>query len=168
MAKKFTPPQKPAREDGSKDLEILNPDVPLPIAGRDIVVREYGFVEGLRVRVKAKALTEALGAQIKTGHALLEDIQDVLAAHWDLVRELIADSTGQDHAWIESLNEADGELLLLTWWGVCGPFFVGIAVRRMRQDRQVRAALAGLTSTPASPRPDTESPTGSDATPSAS
>jgi len=172
MAKKVAKPKEaPAPESGAGDLAILHPDITLPLAGRTVTVQEYRFVPGMSVRLKGKPFVDALRGQIESGSALTEDILDVLAAHAELVRELILDAiagAGQEPAragwaeWIEGLGGADGEQLLLVWWSVCGPFFLQQAVRRIGQQIQLRAdlaRLAGATSTPASPLPGTATPT---------
>lgn len=182
MARKVSSKKPDTRPDtGRDDLAVLHPDGTLKIAGRDVTIREYRFVPGMAVRIKAKPLSHALAGQIKSGSALTEDIIDVLAAHDALVRELILDAiegAGEDPqraewaAWIGKLGDADGEQLLLLWWSVCGPFFLRQAVRRIGQQIQLQAELARLAGpipTHASPPPGMETSTDSAPhTPSAS
>lgn len=164
MARKLEPnernpqPQAPA---GADDLAVLLPDVPIELAGRKLTVREYRFMQGMQVRAKAKPLIDDLAAFVATGNADagLEDYVELLAKHAELVRELMVESVeGADAAFIDGLNEGDGETLLMTWWGVCGRFFVQVVAARLR-DRllaQLRrnAASAGPTSSARSPLPD--------------
>lgn len=172
MARKIDPNAKPApapcekEADGADDLTILHPDLELELAGRKVTVREYRFVPGLRVRAKAKPLVADLQAQIETGEALTEDVIDILAKHEALVRELILESIEEaDADWIESLDDHDGQQLLLAWWGVNGPFFLGQIVRRLADRAVFKARLAaasdGATPSPSSSQPATASPTSS-------
>jgi hypothetical protein len=173
MARKIKPPvEAPAPDSGAGDLLVLHPDATVTIGDRTVTIREYRFVSGLQVRAKSVRLVVDLKAQIESGSALVEEVIDVLAVHQELVRELILDAIdgadkeparGELAAWIAGLGDAEGELLLLTWWGVCGSFFVRQIMRRWGQARQLKADLAqasaGATSTPASPLPDTATPT---------
>lgn len=170
---------------GADDVNVLHPDITLTIAGRTVTIREYRFVNGLSVRAKALPFTRALQAQIESGSAVTEDILDVMAAQQELVRELILDAIeGSDaeparaeiEQWIVGLDDEPGELLMLTWWGVCGPFFVRQVARRIGQRIELqkdllklRQARDGATSTPALPPLATATPSSSAAdTPSAS
>lgn len=178
MARKIDRNAKPApvQDTGADDLNVLAPDMQLVIGDRTLTVREYRFMEGLRVRAKARPLIDDLEAFVKDGAAVdagVEDYVELLAKHSALVRELIADSVqGIDADWIEALDDADGQVLLLTWWGVCGRFFVRVVAARLR-DRLLaqarRVASAGPTSSPSLPQPDTAPlQTSESATPSVS
>lgn len=170
MARKVAKPvEAPAPETGAGDLAVLHPDATETIGGRTVTLRAYRFVPGMQVRAKARPLIRDLQAQIQSGSALTEEILDVLAAHEALVRELIvaaiegADDARADWAaWIAGLDDTNGELLLLVWWGVCGPFFLKTIVRRWQQARQLQEDLAALsagpTPTPASSPPVTAHP----------
>lgn len=167
MARKVAKPvEAPAPETGADDLAVLHPDATEIIGDRTVTIRAYRFVPGMRVRAKSPQLVRDLQAQIESGTALTEEITDVLAAHEALVRELMLDAIeGADQeparaewaAWIAGLDDTDGELLLLMWWGVCGPFFLKTIVRRWQQARQLQEDLAALsagpTPTPASSPP---------------
>lgn len=158
MARKVEKP-KPQREE-ENDLEILHPERILPVAGESVTVREYGFVEGLRLRPVAAPLLESLH-QVMTGEGLsLEQVLDVLAEHHQVTLELLAQAVDRDVAWLETLNPEDGDLLLMTWWSVNGPFLMrSVQKRRMAEmvaERVKRSPVpAGGTSTPPSSPTDT-------------
>lgn len=172
MARKVDKPaEASAPESGAEDLAVLHPDVTETIDGRSITIRYYRFMPGMRVRAKSRKLISDLRAQIESGSALTEEVVDVLAAHEALVRDLMLDAIeGADKApertewaaWIAGLDDEDGELLLLVWWGVCGPFFLKTIVRRWQQTRQLQEDLkelsVGPTPTPVSSPPDTARP----------
>lgn len=176
MARKVDPHAKPQPkpQDGADDLDVLSPDVELEVGARTVTVREYRFISGLRARAKAKPLIDDLEKFVADGGAAeagVEDYVELLATHDVLVRELMVDSIdGADADFIDGLNEADGEALLLAWWGVCGRFFVRVVAARLR-DRLLaqarRAVSAGPMSLESSPQPDTALPANSaPATPS--
>lgn len=148
--------KKKAKQDG-EDLAILHPEREITVGGRKLTVREYGFVEGLRLAAIAAPIVQDLAA-ISGGDGTLlgyAALQTVFANHADAVVDMIAQACDQPRDWIaEHLSDGDGQALLMTWWAVNGPFFV----RRVVQALQMRAALgafAGAKSTPPSSRPAT-------------
>lgn len=151
-------PSAPA-DAGADDLMVLEPNAALPIGKRKVVVREYGFIEGLRVRSFMRPFSADLVAMFESGSDVLtEDVMDLIAEHLVLVRQAMAQSISapdkdycqEDIDWINSLTDADGDLLANTWWGVNGLFFVRQAVRRAAEKAR-RKIVAGATSTQPSP-----------------
>lgn len=169
MARKVKPKTQPRPDEGRDDLSVLHPEITLTLAGRAITVREYGFIEGLRLRAELAPLVADLGKLFEGGEGLLEDVLDVLGTHAEAVQRAIAASAGVDMDWVAKLGDAEGDQLVQAWWGVCGPFFVRQIVRRLRE-RLARAQLAGVsdgaTPTPTSPPPDTAPPSSLVDTPS--
>lgn len=166
--------QVPA-DSGADDLEILHPERVVVIGGRTVTVREYGFVEGLRLRPLMQGLLDGLHQLTADGQELtLEGVLGLVSAELEPVLELVTIAAGVERGWLDELNDADGQLLLLAWWGANGPFFVRQLQTRLLTEllaRQHRARLvagsAGVTSTPPSSATATI-PTGSATTPSAS
>lgn len=162
-AKKAAKPQ-----DGADDLEVISPDVELELGGRKVTVREYRFRSGFHAVAKAKPLIDDLEKFVADGDAADAGVQDyveLLAKHDALVLDLMLDSVdGADADFIDGLSKADGDALLLTWWGVCGRFFVQVVSARLR-DRLLsqarRVASAGPTSSTPSVQQDTAQPANS-------
>lgn len=170
MAKRIEKPAAKHTDVGADDLDILFPDRELMIAGKKITVREYGFVEGLRIRAAAKPFIEDLAGVMKaTGVPLVEQITGLIEKHAELVIVLIAESADVDQAFMRALSDSEGEALMGCWWSVNGPFFLNKAKDRLRAevvDNQLRKSLvAGQTSLPNS-SPTTTTPTESEITPS--
>lgn len=136
------PPQDAAAADGAGklDLQTIHPDVPFPLAGRMVTMREYGHIEGLRVLVWAKPFVDGLYELVASGagqQPRLSQIRYLMAEHADLVRDMVAQAVtaqaGDPAAglndrqelaqWIESLGDNDGQLLLAVWWRVNVNFF---------------------------------------------
>ncbi|SEI99733.1 hypothetical protein SAMN04244572_02386 [Azotobacter beijerinckii] len=151
MAKKREPRKAAA---GSDDLEVLHPERTAVIAGRKITVREYGFVEGLRLQPKAEPIVAALQGFIGVEGTILDAVLAVAAEHADAVVHLLAVAADVEDEWVESLGQADGHLLLMMWWGANGPFYL----RRAALQWLAAQAPAGATSTPPSSAPATEAP----------
>lgn len=169
-------PESTAQPAGVDDLAILHPDITVAIAGRTVTVREYGFLEGLRVRAFMHPFTSDLGTAFADGgEVLVEDVLDLLGDHIELIQRAIAQSMAptdaqysqEDLDWIQALDDADGDLLVNLWWGTCGLFFVRQVMRRTAE-RMRRATFAGPMSTALSSTPASAPPSDSVTTPSGS
>jgi hypothetical protein len=164
MARKGSKPRREAgvpqpADAGADDLEILHPEREATIAGRRLVVREYGFIEGLRLRPLMQSLLDDLHQLLEQGGDAftLEAIESVLGTHTDEVIELMAIAADVEPNWVATLNDQDGMHLLHLWWTVNGPFFVRRSIARLQAERVAAASrTAGATSTPPSSPADTE------------
>lgn len=149
-----------AVEPGADDLQVLHPERSATIAGRTVVVREYGFIEGLRLRGLLQPLVEDLHAHIAAGGSPeQEHLMLLFGAHADRIQQLIAIAADVDSDWVASLSQADGYHLLSLWWGANNPFCWFSVLERMRLERVAAAARAGQISTPPSSPQAMEQPT---------
>ena len=158
MARRPGKPAVPAADAGDA-LEILHPERTATIAGREITVREYGFVESMRLHVLIQPILDDLRALVVAGGVPnLDDVLSMLAHHDEAIVQLLARAADVEPEWVAGLSSADGELLLYLWWGVNGPFWLGGVVRRIAAERiAARIAMSpdGETSTPPSSPPGT-------------
>lgn len=159
-------------QDGADDLAILHPEREATIAGERIVMREYGFVEGLRLQPLVQPILDGLAdTALRDGHLDVGSAARIFAMHDDAIVTLIARACDRDEDWVRNLNDADGQALLFLWWEANLGFFV----RRVGQVLTARAIdavrkaseSAGATSTPPS-SPTGTTPAGSVDTPAAS
>lgn len=165
MARKITQSQerKQPRED---DLAVLMPDRTLRVGDREVTVREYRFLEGLRVRALAEPIIASIAEMADHAEALsVEQLDGAFGAHPEIITAMIARSCDQDAAWVESLPSDQGEMLFNVWWAVNAGFFVRCVQQRVRLRRA--SAFAGRASSPPSSRTAT-TPTGSVNTPNGS
>lgn len=150
MAKKVeAPDKKGAPKTGAPDdLAILHPESMAVIGGREITVREYGFVEAARLDRHIRPLVEGLHRVFGDASVIpsMEAVAEVLASSIDDVLVLIAAATDQDKDWISGLSYRDGEQLQLLWWQVNGHFFIERLMRKAAAERLARS-LAGPSST---------------------
>ncbi|MGH8037005.1 MAG: DUF6631 family protein [Stenotrophomonas sp.] len=139
------------------DLDVLHPERSTVIDGREVTVREYGFIEGARLAPKIKPLTDDL-------HVLIADaatppgfdaISEVLASHIDNVLELIAIAADVEPEWVAGLSDQDGDFLAMLWWQANANFFIRRVLRKAAQESVARS-LAGGMSTQSSSEPDTD------------
>ncbi|RHW21882.1 DUF6631 family protein [Pseudomonas jilinensis] len=139
---------KKAQNNQVNELDVLLPDRPLTVGGRKLVVRELGFEEQLYNNHLLKPVADAFAgippAEMSTP-ASVNRVLDLLAEHWDAVRELVAISCGQPVDWVRSLRPEDGEELLLTWWTANQHFFIR---RLWRPALVAQVRLAGGGSSP--------------------
>lgn len=144
-------------EEGADDLQILHPDRSATIAGRVVNVREYGFVEGLRLRPAIQPLLDDLHAFIGAGSLPeIEEILTMLAAHTDAVMEAVCVAADVEMDWLETLSQDDGHHLLMIWWAVNGPFYIRSVFQRVATQRALANPRAGEISIARSSAPDTE------------
>ena len=163
-----TPATPPASQPAVDELSVLLPDMPLVIAGRSLVVREYRFGESLEVAVLAAPLIADIAATIATTAPRYDQVRPLFARHRALVMQLVAKSADVEPEWIASLGRAEGELLVNTWFTVNCGFFVHEAGVLTLEAQRHAAAQAGVSSSPPSLQPGTAESSSSAATPSAS
>lgn len=178
MAQKISRTTSPSPVDPAADaaaeLDVLHPERTITLRCGAVTVREYGHVEWLRALPAAAPLVAAIAGMLESGtEPSYEDALLAVATHIDGLRPLIAQAADIDLNAFDSLPPDEGELLLMTWWGVNGRFFTARALNRVAVARAERAARvravpsAGASSTPPSSPTDTAAPI-SPATPSAS
>lgn len=149
-----------ASKTANNDLEVLHPEQTLMLRGQKVIVREYGFVESLRIRPLMKPFLKDLHELVSAGGDMpLDEVFDLIAKHQDACLELAAIAADVDQAFVESLSSPEGENLLLAWWGANGPFFsrqlqMQLFNRKVRQRTQQSAASDGQTSTQSSSEQD--------------
>lgn len=163
MAKIIKPPK--TKKATGADLDVLHPNREATIAGRKVVLREYGFIEGLRLRPLIRPFTDDLYALYRNGPPPgYEEILDIIGRHADTVIELAAVAADVEVGWARKLSSADGDLLLLLWWGANSHFFIQNLLRRLGIEQEVERLkhLAGATSTPLSSPTTTTSTSSAD------
>jgi hypothetical protein len=161
----------PAAEPASaaEDLQALQPDATLTIAGRAITIREYGLWEGLRVAALAKALIADMYDIAANGDLTYTAARHLFGKHQDVVIEISALAANVEPEWVATLKAADGELFLSTWLVVNGSFFgreLAVAAQVARVARATASRSTG--SSFDSPTPGSAITTDSGDSPSAS
>lgn len=146
------PPEAVAADN---DLAVLHPEIRVTIRGQSLVAREYGFVEGLRLRPIAQPLLDDLYELLKGEHLGLEQVIVVLGKHHDLTVELMAASLDVDVSFFRTLNQKEGQRLLMAWWTANGPFYLSTLQDRVGVEAieaQVRANAGAMYTQPSSER----------------
>lgn len=151
------------KEDGADDVAILFPDRQATIAGVAVTMREYRWVEGLRLQALIAPIVEQLANLTEQGRLTeVASHEALFVDHVDALPLLIATACDQPVDWVNALSDRDGRNLRLLWWTVNVPFFA-TRVTDCLLARQL-TQLAGPTSSPPSSAPDT-TPNGSANTP---
>ncbi|EMR0516411.1 hypothetical protein N5D45_11130 [Stenotrophomonas sp. GD03819] len=138
------------------ELDVLAGQQQGQLGGKTITVREYGFFEAARILQTAAPLVGDLQPLFEGADppSMLQ-VMDALMSHPDLIRHLLACSIAappadaKDHAaevreqeaWLETLNETDGEQMLLLWWQANSSFFL----RRLLRNAVSQKALPSVT-----------------------
>ncbi|MCM8599813.1 MAG: hypothetical protein NFW04_14350 [Candidatus Accumulibacter sp.] len=164
-------PAAPASDavTAADDLAILHPDRTLVVGGRSIVIREYGFFEGLDVADRASAFIADLIAATDDGRLRYAQVRRLFGRHRAVVPQVAAQAADITVDWLVSLPEDEQELFMATWFAVNAAFFVREVLAELREAQLLAAgASAGAISSPDSPLPGTARPTSSGDAPSAS
>ena len=171
MAKKLaksgaSPRAKSAANKAADELAVLKPDVTLPIEGRSVTFREYGFFEGLEIAHRLSPFIDDIAKQL--GAELRYDrVRRLFGVHKDLVVSAAAQSAGVEPEWVLALKGGSAELFMSTWFGVNASFFVHEAVVSLREQAQAKPS-PGEASSPASPSPASATSIASGSTPNVS
>ena len=151
-------PAAPAADAASAadDLAILHPDRTLVLGGRTIVLREYGFFEGLEVADRAAAFIADLIAASDEGALRYAQVRRLFGRHRAVIPVIAAQAGDVEVAWLEALPPDELELYLATWFAVNAAFFVREVLAELREAQLLAAgASAGAISSPDSPPPAT-------------
>lgn len=162
-------PQGAGLDPVAEELEILYPERTVPIGKEQVTVNEIGFGDGLRLHAHVKPVVDAIEATMRERDEApaYQDLVAVFAAHWESTLELMAAATGRDKAWLCKLRAGEGDLLLMTFWGVNAGFFIQRAMNEIVIRREQARLSAGAKSSPPS-SPTATGATTLDATPPAS
>ena len=148
-------PAAPASEiAAADDLAILHPDRTLVLGGRTIVLREYGFFEGLDVADRAAGFIADLIAASDDGALRYAQVRRLFGRHRAVIPTIAAQAGDVDVPWLEALSPDELELYLATWFAVNAAFFVREVLAELREAQLLAAgASAGAISSPDSPPP---------------
>lgn len=172
MAKRAPPARKTpaakAQRESTPDLAILHPEQAITLRDRTVVVREYGYIEGLRLQAGVRLFLAALYAKFDNAGAPPSgfEVRELFADHSITVQWLIAQAItpypesndaleafaheiAANATWVAKLNDIEGDALLTVWWGVNAGFFT----RRLREMRMAAIHAASQSPTPGSTPP---------------
>lgn len=154
-----SPAAKPRQAAASSEFSVLHPNGVITIKERTVTVREYGWVEGMRVQAACKEFLQAMYlvfGQGNGGPPPAHVVQATFIEHgltlqwliaWSITPAADAENAHQfveaqvkNAQWVASLNDLEGAALMAAWWSVNGPFFI----RRFQEMRL--AELANLAS----------------------
>ena len=126
-------------DTAANDLDVLYPERVAVIAGRQVTMREYSFVESLQHAAPIAGLTDAMvGVALAGNFHDLDSLRNAFGSQWASVIDLIALACDQPASWVSSLGAQDGEQLFLLWWSVNADFFLrrvllGVQLRKVRE-----------------------------------
>lgn len=149
---------EPAAEQenaGPAELDVLYPERKLEVAGREVTVREYGFLQGLKLRKLYSPMVTALAECMQQPGAPVSQVAGILAENADAVVQLMAEATGLDTDVIEQLSGTEGNALMTAWWACNCDFFLRQATEKLINDKLAEAARVGVMSSRPSLKTDT-------------
>jgi hypothetical protein len=147
MAKKIdkaTAPQAmPAQP--INELEVLHPERVITLGALKVTVREFGHIEWMRLLPRAEPMVQAIAHHLAAGVVpTYEQAFEVLAMHVETLMPLVAQAADLTAEQVDKLRPDEGELLLMTWWGVNGRFFVQRALNRVAVGREEARKTAAV------------------------
>ena len=162
-------PATPIDDDVSAadDLAILHPDRTLVVGGRTVILREYGFFEGLEIADRAAGFIADLVAASSDGALRYAQVRRLFGRHRAVIPAIAAQAGDVEVTWLEALAPDDLELYLATWFATNAAFFVREVLAEVREAQLLDAhplassASAGATSSFDSPPQDSAIPTDS-------
>lgn len=161
MAHKVTKKTKKGQNSAAQaaeDLNVLFPDVSITVAGQQVVVREYPFMQWLELRVDCGELIESLAELISQKDEVeTDELLEFFENHFQEIKVLILESIAGDAQFLSQLNDVEMQNLIFTWWRVNKHFFLRSAFRLVRT--KIQRQSAGLASSIASSATDTKSRT---------
>lgn len=158
-------PGKSAAQEAADELQVLHPELTVPVGGEQVVVREYDFWTSMDIIYSRRAfLDDAIALLSESKLDPWEAVRGLFGRHAAYLKSAAAVATGRDVPWVESLTPRETDTLMSAWWAVNGHFFLHEAVVVMR-GRAVKSRLTGPTSSSHSATPDSATSTASDATP---
>jgi len=145
MATKIPAPPQDDVTSTADDLAVLHPERTLPIGGRDVTIREYGFFEGLDVADRASHFISDLVAASEDGTLRYTQVRRLFGRHRSVVPSIAAQAGDVEVEWLQALQADDLELYLATWFAVNAAFFVREALAELRETglRETRVLAAG-------------------------
>ena len=90
MATKIPGTTPPEGASAADDLAVLHPDRTLPIGGREVTIREYGFFEGLDVADRASHFIADLVAASEDGTLRYTQVRRLFGRHRSVVPSIAA------------------------------------------------------------------------------
>lgn len=147
-----------AAASSASELEILHPEQFLTIAGQRVCVREYSFIEGLRLARLIDPFVRDLHSRLSQPDAApdVDELIAAMAAHEGRIVVFIAAAADVSEDWVRGLNDEDGLKLLYAWWAANAAFFMRrTAIRAMMRRTSETARAPEVTEHTPQPMPAT-------------
>lgn len=119
----------------SEEANILFPEYRLQLDGREVIVREFTFAQGLRLEVVAAPIIRALVAVADWAQVDHHAVMSLIADHSDAYFALVSESTGIPVEEIMQMTDRDGQEVAIAFWEVNSGFFISRVLRRLMQDQ---------------------------------
>ncbi|MFW6077413.1 MAG: DUF6631 family protein [Hyphomicrobiales bacterium] len=116
---------KPETQAPEKDAEVLFPERTLTVDGEAVTVREFSFLEEMRLAAMAEPLLERLRELSFDDEQSLtsRDLERAFVEHEAVFVELLAVAVDKPADWVRGLTRKNGQALMTTFWSVNHAFF---------------------------------------------
>lgn len=141
MSRKGTIKATKAPQKKHDDLQVLHPDQLVIIAGREVTVREYRFVEGLRLQPLYADFVNDIFERLDNGEQPeIHHVIELLGRYEQQLIELIAAAADVEIDWIKGLPDSEGMHLMYAWWTANVAFFMRRVHSRIAAKRAIKKA----------------------------
>jgi len=108
------------------DLAVLHPEIDLDIGGETVTVREFSFIQGVKLSALVAPIVSDLSAVLASED---EDIDlgvlgELMGNHTETMIKLMAQSVRRKPEWVAALPDGDGQRLFMAFWEVNSDFFM--------------------------------------------
>ena len=127
----------------TNDAEILFPNAEITVKGETITVKEFSFIQGMKINAMARPMINDLGHFFSDEDADFSSMSVVFDNHAELLIHLMSVSTEKPIEWFETLSDSEGQSLLMTFWSVNKSFFINrLLLKSMETQQQAKASQA--------------------------
>lgn len=127
----------------TNDADVLFPNIEVKIKNEVITVKEFSFIQGMKINAIAQPMIKDLSSFFTDENADFSAMSSVFDAHAELLIHLMSISSTMPVEWFETLTDSEGQSLLMTFWSVNKSFFINrLLLKNMETQQQAQASDA--------------------------
>jgi Family of unknown function (DUF6631) len=106
-------------------LNIMFPDRDIQLSGEPFTVREFSYIESIKLASKSVGLINSLAGILSDQSTVkLSDVETAIADNIEDWIFLLAASIGEEPDFVAQLDDKAGTVLSMAFWEVNGPFLL--------------------------------------------
>ncbi|GEM_PF-644842 len=157
------PDQGAAAKGAVTQRDILHPERSRQIGGRLVEMREYGYIEGMRVQAAGAVFLDDLFALFPRAGLPPTDVainavvaRHITVVHWMMAQAMtpsdddlqaFGDAVRENTNWVGRLDYESGEALKNLWWAANASFFFRLLKNKAEAAKAAESLSASVAST---------------------